>query len=157
MILLVAAQLPFHSLLASTGLQGPFCKVNTTTTRCPAGETLSMSNGKSKFLVVPCLPQRVRTLAGCLCSNYWTERNDIDLSQSHSWPILPTAQMQDGLHQGWLLAGNCSRALDLPGGPPRVADDVVPAGGRHTVRHACTCTCKWRMKSQNGRVTVQLR
>eukprot|EP00879_Flechtneria_rotunda_P018025 GHRR01018891.1.p1 GENE.GHRR01018891.1~~GHRR01018891.1.p1 ORF type:complete len:1346 (+),score=395.98 GHRR01018891.1:182-4219(+) len=114
--------LPNNSVAALSGCAnpandsaGPFCEVNDAgTLRCPAGETLRMDNGGRRMRVVPCLPQRQRTLAGCLCSPYWSERNDIDLKPS--WPIMPRALMLQGLHQGWLMAGNCSAALNLPGG-----------------------------------------
>jgi hypothetical protein len=60
-----------------------------------------------------CLPQRSRTLAGCLCSAVWSERDDVYLSRT--WPPMPADDLAQGLHEGSVMAGNCSRALNLPG------------------------------------------
>ncbi|WIA30082.1 hypothetical protein OEZ86_000177 [Tetradesmus obliquus] len=106
--------------------QGPFCQVDNTNRTCQVGETFTLTNGGRKTHVVMCLPQRSRTLAGCLCSAIWSERDDVRIARS--WPPMAADEMAQGLHEGWLMAGNCSRALTLAGGRAK-----LPGGALCTV------------------------
>jgi hypothetical protein len=101
-----------------SSLQGPFCQVDNTNRTCQSSETFTLTNGGRKTHVVMCLPQRTRTLAGCLCSPIWTEREDVHLDRT--WPPMEAETMAKGLHEGWLMAGNCTNAKTLPGGLVRL-------------------------------------
>lgn len=109
--------------------QGPFCQVDNTHRTCQVSETFTLTNGGRKTHVVMCLPQRSRTLAGCLCSAIWSERDDVHIART--WPPIPAEEMAQGLHEGWLMAGNCSRALTLTGGRAKLP------GGRRMMLPAC--------------------